>query len=160
MTRYWFTDVHDGTDGPVGWPRVFHVLQDGQQPPEGAVVWSRAEREAWEAAPERERERAAWEATRPPPPPPPRPPRRIRSLAFLDRLPIQRQAQVLLAARQAALAGEPMADLLLTRLGAATEVDLDDPAVAAGIAAMQAARMITSAEATALLADPTPEEMP
>lgn len=128
-------------------------------PPQGAVVWTRAQRDAWEAAPERAAERAAWEATRPPPAPP-RAPRIMRALAFIDRLPFVRQAEIVAAARTLATQGNAVPDLLLTRIGAASVVDLDDPQVSQGVAELRRLGLITPAEADALMADPRPEEMP
>lgn len=90
----------------------------------------------------------------------PKPLRRVRSLAFLDRLPIERQAEIVAAARVLATQGQPLPDLLLTRLGAATELDLDDPRVVHGVAALREAKLIDEAEAAALLADPRPDEAP
>lgn len=141
---------HDGTDGPAGTPArcVEHdgtrELRDGEV--RMAVEDYRSKEPEWAAA------TAVWSAGRPVADPP-RPPRRIRALAFFDRLPLARQAEVVAAAR-----GDVTFDLLVTRLTAASEVDLDDPMVVDGVRALVHARIISPEEEKALLADPRPEE--
>lgn len=162
MTRY--VDIvrwHDGTTGPAGMPAEC-VEHDGTRPLRAGeqrmtVDDYRARQPGWR------QDYEDWAARRPPPAEPPpaaTAPRIIRALAFLDRLSPRRQADIVAAARQATARGDPTAELLLLRLGAATEVNLDDPRVTAAVHQMQAAGLVTPDEAAALLADPAPDEVP
>ena len=79
-------------------------------------------------------------------PAPPPDPRTITALAFFDRF----------GAKQGAIAQAAMTSpavlLLMTRAAAASEVNLDAEEVRQGVAALEAARVITAAEAAAVLA--------
>lgn len=145
--------------GPLGWPRAFVAVPDDAPVPRGAEVWTEEQREAWEADPQREVERSAWEAARGVADAPASR-KVIRSLAFLDRLPLYRQAEILMAARRATARGDATVELLLLRLGAATEIDLADPTVIEAVRMMADAGIITRYEEHALLADPNERELP
>ncbi|MGG5811484.1 hypothetical protein [Falsiroseomonas sp. CW058] len=94
-----------------------------------------------------------------PPPSPPAPPiRRIRTLAFRRRLSPASRAAITLAASQAMEGGSAELQMFLDDLAASREVDLDDPEIAAGVATLRGAGLVTPAEAAALLADGTPAE--
>lgn len=88
------------------------------------------------------------------------PVRVIRSLAFRERLPAEKRNAVNVAAMQAAANGDGALMTFLLDQASSTETDLDDPRTQAGVAALLAARLITQAEADAMLADGTPEEAP
>lgn len=148
--RYLIDGFHDGISGPPGWPKLFVTLAKDAKPPDGAVVWTHEERDAWERDPARQAEREAWEALRPQPAPPPQP-KLIRSLALLDRLPASRQAEIVVEARKRAVQGQGEADLFLTRLCAAGEVDLADPDVVNGIRMLRTSNIISANEEAALL---------
>lgn len=93
-------------------------------------------------------------------PPPPAPPaiRRIAPLSFRWRLAAPLRASITLAAAQALAQGDPTLQVFLDDLAAARFVDLDDPATIAGVAAMQAAGLITQQQAADLLANGTAAE--
>lgn len=93
-------------------------------------------------------------------PPAPAPVRRIAALAFRKRLPPATRAAITLAAHTAAAGGDATLQTFLADLSAARFVDLDDAEVIAGVAAFQAAGLITAEQAIALLADGTADELP
>jgi hypothetical protein len=104
---------------------------------------------------------ALWdgEAFAPAPPPPTPPPiRRIAPLAFRRRLPDATRGAITLAAAAAMAQGSATLQVFLDDLAAARFVDLDDPATVGGVAALQAAGLITPQQATALLAAGTAAE--
>jgi hypothetical protein len=92
--------------------------------------------------------------------PPPRIIRRLLPLAFRRRLTTGQRQALTLAASAAMDATPPNATLqtFLDDLSAARFVDLDDPETIAGVAAIEAAGVITPEEAAALLADGTADE--
>lgn len=94
------------------------------------------------------------------PPSPPAPPavRVIAPLAFRRRLAAPLRASITLAASAAMEQGDAALQVFLDDLAAARMVDLDDPATVAGVAALQAASLITQEQATALLANGTAGE--
>jgi hypothetical protein len=127
--------------------------------PQGAVPISDDVWEAWIGDTVQQR----WNGTAlvpcDPPAVPPAPPiRKIRSLAFRERLPEARRKQITAAAVAAASAGDATMLTWLMDQVASTETDLDDPRVVAGAAAMRAASIISQAEHDALLANGTPQE--
>lgn len=75
------------------------------------------------------------------------PPRTLTPREFMDRLPMQRQAEVTAAAMQS-----PALLLFMLRLTGAREVDPSHPETVAGVTALRAAGVITEQEAAALLA--------
>lgn len=85
--------------------------------------------------------------------------RHVATLAFRRRLPAARRAAVTLAASAAMEAGDATLQTWLDDLAASGRVDLDDPEILAGVAALLAAGVITAAERAALLADGTPGEI-
>lgn len=89
---------------------------------------------------------------------PPPPIRVIRALAFRDRFAAEKQSAISVAAMQSAAAGDGSLLTFMLNQAAAAQTDLDDPRVQAGVAALKAAELITEAEATAILADGTPDE--
>ena len=93
-----------------------------------------------------------------PAPPSPPPIRRIAPLAFRRRLADPTRAAITLAAAAAMGQGSATLQVFLDDLAAARFVDLDDAATIAGVAAMQAAGLITQQQATALLANGTTAE--
>ena len=99
---------------------------------------------------------AAFAPPAPPAPPPPR--RRLSALAFRRRLSPARRAAGTRAARPELGGGDATLQVWLDDLNAAGEVTLDDPETVAGVAAVLAAGLITTAERDALLADPTEQE--
>lgn len=94
----------------------------------------------------------------PPPPPAPPPIRIIRSLAFRQRVPDAKRVAISVAAMQAAAAGDGQLLTFMLDQAASVTTDLDLPAVQAGVAALLAAKLVTQAEADAMLANGTPEE--
>ncbi|WP_043838860.1 hypothetical protein [Muricoccus aerilatus] len=91
--------------------------------------------------------------------PAPAPIRVIRSLAFRDRMPVEKQALLSVTAMQAAAAGDGALLTFLFNQAASTTTNLDDPRVQDGVMALIAADLLTEDEAAALLADGTPEEV-
>lgn len=89
------------------------------------------------------------------PPATPSPPavRVIRSLAFRERLSPEKRAALSVAAMQAAAQGDGTLLTFLLDQASALETDLDDPKVSGGVGVLQAAGLITQAEADAMLAD-------
>jgi hypothetical protein len=79
--------------------------------------------------------------------------RRIRSLAFRERLSLARRTAITLAAHQAAAAGNAALLTFLMDQAASTSTDLDDDRTTDGVAALLAAGAITQQEHDALLAD-------
>lgn len=150
--RYLIDGFHDGTSGPPGWPKLFVTLAKDAKPPDGAVVWTHEERDAWERDPARQAEREAWEASRPQPAPPPLS-KLTRALALLDLLPASRQAEIVAEARRRAVQGQGEADLFLTRLCAAGEVDLVDPDIVNGIKMLRTLNIISASEEATLLGE-------
>ena len=95
-----------------------------------------------------------------PAPPPPLPAiRRIAPLAFRRRLGSAKRAAITLAAAAAMEGGDATLQVFLDDLAASRVVELDHPDTVAGVAAMQAAGLITATEAAALLADGAPDEV-
>ena len=92
--------------------------------------------------------------------PPPRRIRRILPLAFRRRMTQEQRGALTLAAAAAMAASPPDATLqvFIDDLSAARFVDLDDAETIGGVAAMQAAGLITAEQAAALLADGAPDE--
>lgn len=84
--------------------------------------------------------------------------RRITPLAFRRRLPMVKRHAITLAASAAMEQGDATLQTFLDDLAAARYVDLDDPEVVAGVAALQAAGLLTPDQAAALLADGTKDE--
>jgi hypothetical protein len=84
--------------------------------------------------------------------------RKIRSLAFRERLSEARRKQITVAAVATAAGGDATMLTWLMDQAASIETDLDDPRVAGGAAAMLAGAVINQAEHDALLADGTPQE--
>lgn len=84
--------------------------------------------------------------------------RRITPLAFRRRLSGSKRQAITLAASAAMEAGDATLQTFLDDLAAARYVDLDDAEVAAAVAALQAAGLLTPEEAAALLADGTRDE--
>jgi hypothetical protein len=93
-----------------------------------------------------------------PEPPPPGPIRRIRAAAFQDRLSEPRQQELVVAAVQAAFAGNGLPLAALFNQAASAMTDLDAPRTVDGVAALRTAGLVTEAEAEALLADGTSAE--
>lgn len=95
-------------------------------------------------------------------PPPQATIRVIAPLAFRRRMSTARRREITLAAAQAMAATppQPALQVWLDDLNAAKRVELDHPDTIAGVALLQGAGLLTEAEAAALLADGTPEEMP
>lgn len=95
-----------------------------------------------------------------PPPLAPAPVRHIAPLAFRRRLGSDQRRALTLAASAAMDATPPDATLqtFLDDLASARWVDLDDPETIGGVAAMQAAGLLSAEDATALLADGTADE--
>jgi hypothetical protein len=92
-------------------------------------------------------------------PPPPPPIRAIAPYAFRLRLPAATRRAVTLAASHAMEAGDATLQTWLDDLHSTRVVLLDHPDIAAGVAMLQAAGLVTQAEAAALLADGTAEEV-
>lgn len=95
----------------------------------------------------------------PPPPPPPAPIRAIAPYAFRLRLPAATRRAITLAASHALEGGDPTLQTWLDDLHSTRAVLLDHPDIASGVAMLRAAGLITEAEAAALLADGTAEEV-
>jgi hypothetical protein len=98
----------------------------------------------------------------PEPPAPEGPPAQIRVIApfaFRQRLPAATRRAVTLAASQAMEAGDATLQTWLDDLSSTRVVLLDHPDIASGVAMLRAAGLVTEAEATALLADGTAEEV-
>jgi hypothetical protein len=95
----------------------------------------------------------------PPPPPPPAPIRAIAPFAFRQRLPAATRRAVTLAASRALEAGDATLQTWLDDLSSTRVVLLDHPDIASGVAMLRAAGLITEAQAGALLADGTAEEV-
>ena len=98
------------------------------------------------------------------PPPTPEPPadvpiRAIAPYAFRLRLPAATRRAITLAASQTLDAGDPTLQTWLDDLHSTRAVLLDHPDIASGVAMLRAAGLITEAEAAALLADGTAEEV-
>lgn len=91
--------------------------------------------------------------------PAPAPIRVIRSLAFRDRMPAEKQALLSVAAMQAAATGDGGLMTFLFNQAASTTTNLDDPRVQDGVVALIAADLLTEEEAAAMLADGTPNEV-
>lgn len=91
-------------------------------------------------------------------PPPPPGFRRITPLAFRRRLPGPTRQAITLAASTAMEQGDATLQTFLDDLAAARYVDLDDPEVIAGVGTLQAAGLLTTEQAAALLADGTKDE--
>lgn len=143
--------VHDGESGPAGVPSIC-VEHDGTRSlgvgeTRFTVDEYRAQEPTWRAAYE------AWAAQRLPPPAPP-PLRIITPLAFRRRLPPARRVELTTLAQS-----QPMLRAWLDDLTAAREIDLDDPELVAALDQLVGAGILTAAEAAALRADPTPEEV-
>ncbi len=90
--------------------------------------------------------------------PPAAPIRRIRTLAFRRRLPVEARRALTVAASAALDGGDATLQTWLDDLAASREVDLDDPEVADGVAALVAAGLISAGQAQTLLADGEPVE--
>ena len=84
--------------------------------------------------------------------------RRIAPLAFRRRLPPPARQAITLAASAALEQGNAGLQTFLDDLAASRYIDLDDPEVAAGVAALQAAGLISTEQAAVLLADGTMDE--
>lgn len=93
-----------------------------------------------------------------PPAPTPITIRRIAPLAFRRRLSGATRQAITLAASAAMGQGDATLQTFLDDLASARFVDLDDPEVVAGVAALQTAGLVTAQEAAALLADGTLDE--
>jgi len=78
--------------------------------------------------------------------PVPAPVRVLTPREFMDRLPMQRQAEITAAATQA-----PAVLLWLLRLSGARDVDVAHPETVAGVTALRDAGLLTEQEAAALL---------
>jgi hypothetical protein len=89
-------------------------------------------------------------------------PARIRAIApfaFRQRLPAATRRAVTLAASQAMEAGDATLQTWLDDLSSTRVVLLDHPEIASGVAMLRTAGLITEAQAAALLADGTAEEV-
>ena len=91
--------------------------------------------------------------------PTPAPRRHLAPLSFRRRLSPARRAAVTLAASAALEAGDAAPQTWLDDLAASRVVDLDDPDLRAGVAALVKAGLITAAVRDALLADATADEV-
>lgn len=98
-------------------------------------------------------------AAEPAAPPPPPPIRAIAPFAFRQRLPAATRRAITLAASRALEDGDATLQTWLDDLSSTRLVLLDHPDIASGVAMLRAAGLITEAQATALLADGTAEEV-
>jgi hypothetical protein len=93
--------------------------------------------------------------------PAPAPPR-VRSLsafALRQRFSLQERAAITVKAAQLAAGGDPSLQMAMDDLGSLSQVNLDDPRVAAALDLLVSQGCITADRKPALLADPTQDEL-
>lgn len=136
----------------------FYVDDVNPEIPQGAVELTEEQYAAWIADTSGQRWNGTGLEAYSPPAPVAAPVRRIRSLAFRERLSPDKRKALSVAAMQAAGAGDGSLLTFLLDQASSVETDLDDPRVVEGVAALRAGDLVTEAEATAMLADGTPAE--